>query len=160
MSIVGFNFTKINAQKNNSYVGQVMIKNNITLKDVVEAKMGLAGGNKGALKVDFSFSSIFDPNFASIVLDGEVLLLEDSKKVQEVIDGWKKSKSFPREVAEPLMNHILDRCNVQALLLSKDLNLPSPVPLPKVNVNQEGAKPVEQEEKKDDKIVKTKVKKK
>jgi len=33
-----------------------------------------------------------------------------------------------------ILNIILTRCNIQALILARDINLPSPIPLPKVKV--------------------------
>jgi len=134
MSIVGFNFTKISAERKNAVVGVVNINNNITLKELSEAKLGLAG-DRGAIRVSFVFKSDYMPDLATILFEGEVLMLLEAKQQAALLDGWNKSKHIPRDVAEPLMNYILDRCNVQALLMSKDLNLPSPVPLPKVQVS-------------------------
>ena len=140
MSIVGFNFTRISAQRKTSVVGQVNINNNITLKDITEAKLGLAG-QRGALRVSFAFKSEYTQDLATLELEGDVLMLVESTKATTILDTWKKNRSVPKEVAEPLMNHILDRCNIQALLLAKDLNLPSPVPLPKVRVDAPVAAP-------------------
>jgi hypothetical protein len=33
------------------------------------------------------------------------------------------------------MNNALHKCNIEAILLSKEMNLPSPVPLPRLNMN-------------------------
>jgi hypothetical protein len=140
MSIVGFNFTKISAERKNSVVGTVNISNNITLREVSEAKLGLAG-DRGAVRVTFTFGSEYTPDLAVLHMEGDVLLLLEVKQAQTVIENWKKSKQLSREIAEPLMNHILDRCNIQALLLSKDLNLPSPVQLPKVQFTPPGQSP-------------------
>lgn len=142
MTIVGFNFTKISAERKNAVVGMVNINNSITLKDVAEAKLGLAG-DRGALRMTFAFTSDYTPELATLMMEGDVLMLLEVKQAQSVLDGWKKSKNLPREVAEPLMNHILDRCNIQALLLSKDLNLPSPVQLPKVQFTPAGQAPAD-----------------
>ena len=35
-----------------------------------------------------------------------------------------------------LLNALLAKCNVQALILSQDVNLPPPIPLPKVQLNE------------------------
>jgi hypothetical protein len=140
MSIVGFNFTKISAERKNAVVGTVNINNTITLREVTETKLGL-GGDRGAIRIAFAFGSEYTPELATLQMEGDVLLLLEAKQAQAVVDGWKKSKQLPREVAEPVMNHILDRCNIQALLLSKDLNLPSPVQLPKVQFTPPGQAP-------------------
>lgn len=153
MSIVGFNFTKISAERKQAVVGNISISNNISLKEVKEAKIGM--GDRGAVRVSFAFTSTYSPNYATLLLEGDVLVLVDSKQTASIIDGWNKNKNLPPQLAGQIMNHTLDRCNIQALLLSKDLNLPSPVPLPKVNVNA----PQTADTKADD-VKATKVKKK
>lgn len=137
MSIVGFNFTKISAERKNAVVGTININNNVGLTNVAETKLGLASG-RGALRVSFKFISSYAPDFASLILEGDVIVLVDAKQAETVLESWKKGNQVPRTIFEPVMNHILDRCNVQALLLAKDLNLPSPVPLPKVQIQVPG----------------------
>lgn len=138
MSIVGFNFTKINAERKQAIVGNISINNNITLKNVQETKIGIAG-DRGAVRISFAFTSDYAPNFATLLLEGDVLVLLDAKTAASVVEGWKSANNLPQQLAAQVMNHVLDRCNIQALLLSKDLNLPSPVPLPKVQVNMPAA---------------------
>jgi hypothetical protein len=36
-----------------------------------------------------------------------------------------------KETSLVILNHALDKCNVEALLLAREINLPSPVKLPK-----------------------------
>lgn len=133
MNIVGFNFTAINAVRQKAAVGNISINNNISIKDVKETKIGL-GESRSALSVGWHFESNYRPDVASIKFDGEVLLLMDPKKAEEVRKDWEKDKRLPNDMAQKIMNNVLEKCNIQALLLSKDLNLPSPVPLPKVKV--------------------------
>ena len=64
--------------------------------------------------------------------------MESSKKVSEVMDRWKKEKKLDQELMTKILNSVLMKCNVQALILSQDLNLPPPIPLPKINVNKPG----------------------
>jgi hypothetical protein len=100
----------------------------------------------------FAFRSEYQPQLAQFLFEGDVLVLVDAKQQASLIEGWQKSKQLPRQAAEQLINYILDRCNIQALLVSKDLNLPSPVPLPKVQVNN--AAPAAEEQPKTTKVKK------
>jgi hypothetical protein len=34
-----------------------------------------------------------------------------------------------------ILNTVLTKCNIEALILSQEVNLPSPIPLPKVKVD-------------------------
>jgi hypothetical protein len=131
MNIVGFKFTKINAEVHKSAVGKVSINNNITLTGVNETKIGL-GGDRSALSITWAYTSKYAPDLATLKMEGEVLMLADPSQSEEILKSFKENKQLPKNTVPKVMNHVLDRCNVQALLLSKDLNLPSPVPLPKV----------------------------
>ncbi len=139
MNIVGFNFTKIDAQRLRAAVGKINISNNISIKDVKETKIGL-GESRSALSVEWNYMSNYKPDIAHIKFDGEVLLLLEPKKAEEIKKDWSKNKRLPNELATHIMNHVLEKCNIQALLISKDLNLPAPVPLPKVRVGGSTAK--------------------
>ena len=57
-------------------------------------------------------------------------------KVKEVLDGWKKDKKLPKEIMTTILNSVLTKCNIQALILSEQINLPPPIPLPKLQVGQ------------------------
>ena len=46
----------------------------------------------------------------------------------------KKEKKLNKDVAEKIINNILTKCNIQSIILSNTVNLPPPVPMPKVNV--------------------------
>ena len=48
----------------------------------------------------------------------------------------EKDKKIPKEVMTPVLNNILAKSNVEALVLSRELNLPPPIPLPKVEVKE------------------------
>jgi len=39
-----------------------------------------------------------------------------------------------------VINSILGRCNIQALIMSKELNMPPPIPMPKVAQQQTAQK--------------------
>lgn len=156
MNIVGFNFTKISAERNKAVVGSVRISNNIHLRDVKDAKIGM--GERGAVSISFVFQTQYQPDFATIVFEGDVLGLVDQKNAVSLVEAWKKDKRLSPDVSQGILNYILDRCSIQALLISKDLGLPSPVPLPKVNFNQNVAAPASSDDVKTTKIEKPKKK--
>ena len=80
----------------------------------------------------YEFKSKFEPNIGEIVFEGEVMDLEDAKTTEAVLKGWKKDKKLPDELMSVVLNSILAKCNIQALVLSRDMNLPPPLKLPKV----------------------------
>ncbi len=131
--IVGFNFTKLNGEKKAATRGKVGIKNNVALQEVSDANLTMAPGKKG-LRIHFLFQTLYEPNIGTLSFEGDVILLEEAKAAEKLLKTWEKEKKLPQELMPGLLNHILERANIQALLMARDLGLPAPIPLPKVNV--------------------------
>jgi hypothetical protein len=132
MTIVGFNFSKLSAEKKEMTKGKISVSNNVSVSNVNEKKISLANDKQMVLAFTFKFTSKYEPDIGSISFVGDILLMEDSKKAKEILDGWKKDKKLPKEVMTGILNTVLNKCNVQALILSEQINLPPPIPLPKL----------------------------
>ncbi len=131
MPIVGFNFTKITAEKNNAVKGNISINTNVQIKDVKDTKMKMPSKQK-TIEVDFHYIAKFDPKLGSMDFEGNMILLEDEKRANELLKYWKKNKKLPDEFVPVVMNTALNRCSIEAVILSKDINLPAPVQMPKI----------------------------
>ena len=138
MSIIGFNFKKISAEKDNKVTGKINIKNNLSIKNVEQEKLSL-GKSEDVLSFNFRYSVDYEPQVGKIVLEGNILCMEDPKKVKSILDSWKKDKKIPEDIAPPILNTILARCNIKSLTISQDLNLPPHIRLPIVK-NSESKK--------------------
>ena len=133
MTIVGVEFTKISAERQPAVKGKVEIKNNVTIKDVVEKDLvpGKDIDQKG-LEFKFEFTASYEPKMAKMIFEGHVLFVGDKKTVEDVMKSWNKDKKIPKEAMTGVLNTALTKCNIQALILSQQINLPPPIPLPKV----------------------------
>jgi len=136
MTIIATNFTKIVVERKGAVRGKVSIANNVSIKSVDTTDIAIGASKQSALKFSFEFSAKYEPNMGSIVLNGELIFLEKPEKVKELAAEWKKSKKVPKEIMAPILNNILTKCNIEALILSKEMNMPPPVQLPKVNVKK------------------------
>ena len=133
--IVGFGFTKLSAEKKDSPKGKIDINNNVSIKDLQEDNFSLGKDKQqNVIRFIFEFTSKYEPNVGAILFEGELLYMEEPKKAKEILSSWKKDKQIPKELMAGLLNTILTKCNVQALILSQQVNLPSPIPLPKVQM--------------------------
>lgn len=135
MAVIGFNFNKINVEKNDVGKGKVNISNNVAIKNIEQKGISLGKNKQDALKFTFEFTSKYEPKLGSILLGGDVLFLTDSGKSKEVLDSWKKDKKIPKDIMASILNTVLAKCNIQALILSQEVNLPPPIPLPKVKMS-------------------------
>lgn len=132
MAVIAFNFNKLNAERKDSPKGNIKVGNNVSIKDVTTTSLNFGTNKEKGLKYIYAFTSKFEPDVGSIHIEGDVLAIEDSKKVDEIVKEWKKSKKVKKEVLTPIINLILSKCNIKALNLSQDVNLPAPIKLPRV----------------------------
>ncbi len=137
MAIVGFNFTRLEAERSEAAKGKINVSNNVSIKNVEEKNLSLGNDKQKVLSFTFEFASTYDPKVGSIKLVGDVLYMDDAKKAKEVLDGWKKEKKLPKELMTGIINTILNKCNIQSLILSEQVNLPAPIPLPRVQAQQQ-----------------------
>jgi len=133
MTIIGTNFTEINVKKNN-VVKSMKINNNLGIKSIKKLDISLGKAKQSGLRFEFEYVTKYEPNAASMVFTGEVLFLADDKKVEEVIKNWEAKKPIDEVIMTQVMNSALFKSSVKALILAQDMNLPSPVKLPKVTM--------------------------
>jgi len=131
MTVVSFNITKMLAEKKKLAKGKIDIKNNVTIKNVSESKLAI-DPKRVALKFDFEYVAKYEPELGVIEISGETIFLAEKQVAVETIKIWNKDKKISGDFVNSLMNHILAKCNVQAVILSKDINLPAPIPLPRI----------------------------
>ncbi|MBI2656221.1 hypothetical protein HYX03_00595 [Candidatus Woesearchaeota archaeon] len=133
--IVGFGFTKLSAEKHEAPKGKIDINNNVSIKDIQEDNFSLGKDKQqNVLRFIFEFVSKYEPNVGTILFEGELLYMEEPKIIKEILGSWKKDKKIQKEIMAGMLNTILTKCNVQALILSQEVNLPPPIPMPKVQI--------------------------
>jgi hypothetical protein len=135
MTVIGFSFTKMNVEKFTPVKGKISINNNVGVTSVEETKLDI-NTDKKPLKLVFEFTSTYDPGVAKILLAGEVIYLAPKEKAEEALKNWKKNKKLDKDIMANVLNNVLAKCNVEALILSKDMNLPPPMPMPKVGIKE------------------------
>ncbi len=146
MTIVGFHFSKISIEQKEPLRGKIDIGNNISIKNVEQQELPFgAKAKQTGLKFMFTFTTRYlnetKKDIAEIMMEGDILYLAPVEEAKSIVDGWKKDKKVSnQEIMASVLNTALARCNIQALLLSDTLGLPSPVPLPTVQVNKPEAK--------------------
>jgi hypothetical protein len=132
MTIVGISFSKIMAQKNKPITGKLQIQNNMNVLGIEAADMG----KQKMAKISFAYSSVYEPGLGAINLEGDVLYTGTEAEVKALVSGWKKEKKIAPTVMAPIVNRILARSSVQALIVGRDVNLPPQMSLPKVQVKK------------------------
>ena len=85
------------------------------------------------LKFGFEFSSNYEPNIGVVDIKGHILFMEEPAEIKKIMDSWKKKKTLPQQLVVYLLNTVLVRCNVKALVLSNEVNLPPHIRLPTIS---------------------------
>ena len=129
MRIIGFTFNKISIERKKEIKGKLEIKTNLNISEITKEAVELV--KEDVLKFNFSFDVLYEPGFISIRFEGSVLVIVPPDKVKEILKHWKKKKIL--EYARiPLFNFILTKCNLKALGLEEEFNLPLHIPMPKL----------------------------
>lgn len=134
MRIIGFNLTKISGNRIDKIEGNLEITQNIDIKEIVEEEIQIS--KEKALKISFSFTINYSNNFAKIEFDGIVLILPEKNELKNIIKQWN-DKKIPEEIRVPLFNFIMQKCNVKALSLEDELNLPTHFQMPRIDAKKE-----------------------
>src|SRR3989338_9089373 len=122
MAILGFNFNKISVERGEPVTGSINISNNVSITDVKQEDLSLGKEKQPALKFAFEFTSKYEPKLGNILLGGELMFMSDAKKAKEILDDWKKNKRVPKDVMTSILNTVLTKCNIEALILSQQVN--------------------------------------
>lgn len=134
MQIIGFNLTKVLVERKEKLEGKLEVKQNIDISDVSKEKIPFSEGE--AVKITFNFTVTYDPDFAKLDLQGYLIVIVDKEESKKFLKSWK-DKKLPDGVKVSLFNFIMNKCNIKALNLEDELNLPLHVPMPRINPNNQ-----------------------
>lgn len=144
MQIIGFNLTKIAAERKPNYNGNIVIGTNIEFPKVEKAKVELLK-DSDAYKIDFEFKVFYDQkqedkkdkkeNLAEISFEGHILLAIGADDPKELHKALKKS-DLPISLKEGFLNLLLRKCTARALELEDQLGIAFHMPFPKVKLEE------------------------
>jgi hypothetical protein len=140
MTIVGFNFSKILAQQKKATKGNLKIGTNVKIDVVEKTSLGF-DKDRSALRAGFTYKVTYEPEIGIIEFQGDILFMESQKIIDELVSEWNAKKQLPKKFSAALMTTIMQKCIIQALVISKDIGLPPPIQLPKVKVAEEEEAP-------------------
>ncbi|MEK6959626.1 MAG: hypothetical protein AABX47_00495 [Nanoarchaeota archaeon] len=136
MPVVGFTFTKMHVEKTEAPVTNVKLNTNMGITGVERVPLTLGASKEEALKLNFNFSSAFEPKLGLVQLDGFLLYIDSKDALGSIEKTWKKDKKLPKDLNNQLLNHIHGKCAIQSVTLTKDIGLPPPIPLPRLSFDE------------------------
>ena len=136
MRAIGFSFDKINVERLADKVENLKINTKIDVSEITDAKSNFLKTKEEIIKVKFVYNVNYDPEFAKIELEGNVLFALDQKKAKVLLKEWK-TKTISEDFKFTLFNIILRKSNLKALELEDELNLPLHISLPSLKKQED-----------------------
>jgi len=109
----------------------IQITSKSTLNYLAKAENGLSVG--------FVFVSNYEPNIGFIRIEGEIYIAANPEEANKALKEWESSenKHLPQEMAETVHNSIITNCMMETAVISREINLPPPFPIPHVQLGKE-----------------------
>lgn len=130
MAIVGFGFDSMKVEKFEKASKSLKINHGFKVLDMEMEDIGIASAKEQVVKFSFRFFLDYDPKIAALELKGHVLYLLDDKTAKELIEEWKDKKKMSPDIMRQVINTIMLKSNVKALLLANEMNLPPHIKMP------------------------------
>lgn len=136
MKIIGFDFTKMCAEKTGKNFSNLKIGNQINIKEISELKEELITNKESVLEVYFIYEVLYEEKIARVSFEGKMLVVVESKLAKDIVKDWK-AKKLQDSFRIPLFNAILRKAGLKALQLEEELNLPLHFNLPFLDAKNE-----------------------
>ncbi|MDD5340054.1 MAG: hypothetical protein PHV13_02285 [Candidatus ainarchaeum sp.] len=88
----------------------------------------------GDLRIDFSYSVNYQPGVARLRFDGYTIIGASKAELDRIEKDWKKDKTLPKSLAEPLINVISFNAETNGVLIAKAINIVPPLLAPKIEI--------------------------
>lgn len=129
MSVNNFEITAIDAERfgeQGEMQENMRIDHNSSVTKIKKVK-------KGASRISFRFTANYS-SMGRIEIEGRLVYTGGPS---DLASKWRKSNDMQNKVANEIHSAIISNCIPQAVLISREVQLPPPIPLPEVNIPDE-----------------------
>ncbi|RLF75186.1 hypothetical protein DRN51_04470 [Thermococci archaeon] len=137
MPVLGVNITKVEIEKQGGVAGKVEINLSPKVEEVRLGEIKTPSGKVNGIEALFTYQIGYKPEIARASISGAVFYLPPQKeKIDEILDGWEKEKRIPPEMFAEIVNFITNEITPLIMVVSKEMRIPYPIPLPRVSIKQ------------------------
>lgn len=144
MKVIGYNLTKVNAEKKAETKTISSINTSIEFLNIDKDKIESIKDFE-VIKVDFNFTVSYESQtdkkdttlkVAKIELEGNLIFAASKEEAKDLLK-FSKKKDMPANIKVPLNNVVFKKCLVKAIELEDSLNLPFHIPIPQATLQQQ-----------------------
>ena len=135
MAILNVKFNKLTAERKDRDVKSIEVKANSTILSLKRAKDKRIGDY---LHVNFKYDVLYQPDVGEVHLEGTMWYT--NPKLDSVVEETKDKVELKNDAIREISTAVVQESIVEALDMSRKLQLPAPLQLPSVNVKAEKMK--------------------
>jgi len=135
MAILNVKFNKITAERKDRDVKSIEVKANSTILSLKRTKDKRIGEY---LHVNFKYDVLYQPDIGEVHLEGT--LWYTNPKLDSVVEETKDKVELKNDAIREISTAVVQESIVEALDMSRKLQMPAPLQLPSVNVKAEKMK--------------------
>ncbi len=127
MGVIGFSYSKILVERKETKQGGINVKADVKVTNVSKESIGQ---DNNVARFEFEFTLDYE-QAGSMLFTGDILFMDDPKKVAQMVETWKKQKAVDADTLKQVLNAALYRCNIKALEFTQEVGLPPHIELPR-----------------------------
>ncbi|ASJ15646.1 hypothetical protein A3L04_00420 [Thermococcus chitonophagus] len=138
MPILGHNIVKIEVEKFSATGGKVEVSINPKIENLRLGELQLPTGRVKGIEVEVSYMVNYTPEVAKSVVRLILFYVPRAKEeIDKILDEWEDKKQLPGELVAEVVNFTTSELMPLMMMLSKEMRIPYPIPIPRVVVKQE-----------------------
>jgi hypothetical protein len=137
MPIIGLTFKGFSGKRGDEKItSDIKVNSSPKVFDLKEVSVSAIG--KKAISMQFDFTTSYTPKIGEIKIEGELLYMAEKNK--EVLEEWQKGERLPEDISMEVFNYLFKRCLLKVANIAEDLQLPAPIPFPKIKQKESDEK--------------------
>jgi len=92
------------------------------------------------LEITYIYTANYEKDAGQLTIKGLLLAREEEKRINEVLDTWKKTKKIPNDYAETVLSAVNYSGSANGTLMARVLGLTAPLIPPRIQLKQDAAK--------------------
>ncbi|MFA4668341.1 hypothetical protein QDY65_07460 [Pyrococcus kukulkanii] len=138
MPILGHNIVRIEVEKVQSGSGKVEVSINPKIEELRLGELQLPTGRVKGIEVIVNYIINYSPEIAKASIRLLVFYVPRVKEdIDKILDEWEEKKQLPGELVAEVVNFTTSELMPLMMMISKEMRIPYPIPLPRVVVRQE-----------------------